>query len=293
MNLESIEFNEGLKVLGNYSFEGCISMTTLIFPSTLEYIGDHCFAACTSLTNNINLHNNIKFIGDNAFSSCYNIISITSYLNNDVYIGHNPFLCVNYLKKLIIYSNYLNFINLFSENQFIESIILDFHQSATLPSLSHLEELNNLSINCHNYSITLPSNFISSENISVSIYGNIKSIPDDSFTDANISVFIYCSLSSVKGDFLKNAKACQKIIVGPYYSGKTFGGLKITSVENICELKPSKKLSGGAIAGITLAAIAVVAGFAVGFVYIYKIRKTQNKIDNKIALEKMVFEDFG
>lgn len=96
--LASIDFAEGLTLIGNEAFldcplleelafpaslievrdrafEGCVKVATISLPSSLKTIGASAFAALPSLTDLI-IPENVTAIGENAFASCENLKSV-------------------------------------------------------------------------------------------------------------------------------------------------------------------------------------------------------------------------
>jgi len=61
---------------GEYTFNGCTSLTTISFGSTARNIDKYCFSGCTGLTSVV-IPNQIETIGDGAFQDCSNLESIT------------------------------------------------------------------------------------------------------------------------------------------------------------------------------------------------------------------------
>lgn len=62
--------------IGENSFYGCSSLTSVIIPLSVTSIGDYAFNFCTSLTA-ITIPENVTSIGWGAFLSCHNLTSIT------------------------------------------------------------------------------------------------------------------------------------------------------------------------------------------------------------------------
>ena len=62
--------------IGNYAFDGCISLTSITIPSSITSIGDYAFRNCRSLTS-ITIPNSVTSIGGYAFSGCRSLTSIT------------------------------------------------------------------------------------------------------------------------------------------------------------------------------------------------------------------------
>lgn len=86
--LKYVEFKEGLKSLGNFSFFRCYSLTTVILPESLDYIGESCFRSCK--ITNITIPNNVRTILGWAFGECKSLttINLPSSLEK---INTNPF----------------------------------------------------------------------------------------------------------------------------------------------------------------------------------------------------------
>lgn len=68
-NLKKVTFNEGLVKIESYSFLGCKSIESIVFPSTLRTIGYSGFQDCTNLKQ-ISLNEGLVCIESDAFSRC-------------------------------------------------------------------------------------------------------------------------------------------------------------------------------------------------------------------------------
>lgn len=68
-NLKKVTFNEGLVKIESYSFLGCKSIESIVFPSTLRTIGYSGFQDCTNLKQ-ISLNEGLVSIESEAFSRC-------------------------------------------------------------------------------------------------------------------------------------------------------------------------------------------------------------------------------
>ena len=75
-NLLSADLPEGLKRIGDRAFKDCVSLPTIVFPSTLTTIGEAAFESCESLYG-IRLPEGLRIIRDYAFYRCYGLTSIT------------------------------------------------------------------------------------------------------------------------------------------------------------------------------------------------------------------------
>ena len=74
--LERVNLNEGLKSIGNSSFENSNSIKELKFPSTLKSIGEKSFYETSSLVK-LELNDGLETIGENAFLGCRSLKSVT------------------------------------------------------------------------------------------------------------------------------------------------------------------------------------------------------------------------
>ena len=81
---------KGVKVIGDWAFENCKSLTNINIPNSVTTIGEHAFSDCDSLTS-INIPNSVTTIGDGSFEYCVSLTSIT-IPNSVVTIIGNPFL---------------------------------------------------------------------------------------------------------------------------------------------------------------------------------------------------------
>ena len=91
---------EGVKVIGNYAFAYCNTLTNIKIPDSVISIGDYAFAGCETLTS-IKIPNGVISIGDSAFQECYSL-AIINLSNNVTSIGERSFYWCNSLKKIEI-----------------------------------------------------------------------------------------------------------------------------------------------------------------------------------------------
>ena len=80
---------KGVKVIGNWAFKWCNSLTSINIPNSVTTIGDAAFAFCYSLTS-INIPNSVTTIGNWGLGACKSLTSIT-IPNSVVTIIGNPF----------------------------------------------------------------------------------------------------------------------------------------------------------------------------------------------------------
>jgi len=88
--LKTAVVQNGIKHIGNQSFDGCSKLTSVSLPDGLESIGNSAFAGCDALTD-VSIPNSVTSIGRMAFFWCSSITSIeipggvTAILDNTFY----------------------------------------------------------------------------------------------------------------------------------------------------------------------------------------------------------------
>ena len=75
-NLKTIIWPDSLQSIGNYAFEGCISLEKVTLPDTISDIGDEVFAYCSSLEE-INIPQAMTYIPSTMFYDCRNLTKVT------------------------------------------------------------------------------------------------------------------------------------------------------------------------------------------------------------------------
>jgi hypothetical protein len=75
IGLTSITFGASLESIGNLAFSGCTSLTSVIIPDSVTSIGDIAFSGCTSLTSVI-IPDSVTSIGFSAFQGCTSLASV-------------------------------------------------------------------------------------------------------------------------------------------------------------------------------------------------------------------------
>ena len=74
-SLTSVYISEGVTTIGDSAFYGCTSLTSIYIPNSVTSIGSGVFGECTSLTS-VNIPEGITSIGDGAFKNCTSLKSI-------------------------------------------------------------------------------------------------------------------------------------------------------------------------------------------------------------------------
>ena len=135
--------------IGDYAFNGCINVTSIILSDNVTNIGLYAFSGCSRLKN-ITLPNNITILNDYAFSGCSSLTSIT-IPNSVTSIGLYAFNGCSSLQNINIPTN----ITIINDNTFNGCISL---ASITIPN-SVISIGNNVFNKCSNLiSITIPNN---------------------------------------------------------------------------------------------------------------------------------------
>ena len=94
--------NSQLTTIGDYAFEDCTSLTSIVIPDRVTTIGDSAFWGCDSLTSVI-IGNNATTIGEEAFAWCESLISVTFGENSQlITIGDRAFDGCSSLTSIVI-----------------------------------------------------------------------------------------------------------------------------------------------------------------------------------------------
>ena len=67
---------DGVTSIGDYAFDTCTSLTSIVIPDSVTSIGERAFSSCNALTT-LTIPNSVTSIGDNAFTYCYVLKSLT------------------------------------------------------------------------------------------------------------------------------------------------------------------------------------------------------------------------
>ena len=89
-DIRKIIINEGVKSIGNYSFQQCVRLDSIVIPEGVERIGERAFMECKELRW-IVIPKSVNTIGESAFMGCCNLVSITNHNPNPVYLHTTTF----------------------------------------------------------------------------------------------------------------------------------------------------------------------------------------------------------
>ncbi len=105
-NIEEVILNEGIQLLGTFSFYDCRQLKSITIPKSVKSIGRFCFSACYNLEEVI-LQEGLETIDDRCFFNCENlkIISIPSSVNS---LGFECFGQCRNLEKIVLPPNFLD-----------------------------------------------------------------------------------------------------------------------------------------------------------------------------------------
>ena len=106
-DIESCVINENCKIINDYAFQDCTSLSSISIPSGVISIGSYAFFNCSSLET-ISIPNSVETLGSYAFSSCSSL-EFNEY-DNALYLGNseNPYLCLYKAKDRDIDSCIIN-----------------------------------------------------------------------------------------------------------------------------------------------------------------------------------------
>ena len=107
-NMEIISFDElqyfiSLTSIGDYAFNGCGELTSMIIPDNVISIGNSAFNGCSGMTGSLTIPNSVTSIGKSAFDGCCGLTGSLTIPNSVTSIGYRAFRgCSGFIGDLII-----------------------------------------------------------------------------------------------------------------------------------------------------------------------------------------------
>lgn len=102
--ITTVKLSHGATEICDSAFEGCVALTDIDIPYTVEEIGKKAFYGCTGFNDCIVIPENVGSIGDFAFAYCSNLVRVCYYgdcpetVATNIYVGTKTTLCSNVLK---------------------------------------------------------------------------------------------------------------------------------------------------------------------------------------------------
>ena len=193
--VKSVVINNGVTSIGDYSFDGCTSLTSITIPDSVTSIGDWTFSDCTSLTS-ITIPDSVTSIGWEAFHNCTKLTSIT-IPNSVTSVGYRAFSNTGY------YNNSSNWDN--------DVLYIGSHLIEAKTSLSGEYTIKN-GTKCIG-----PSAFYNCTSLtSITIPNSVTSIGYDAFEDCTnlISITIPDSVTSIGDGTFYNCISLTSVTIG-------------------------------------------------------------------------------
>ncbi len=136
-----IVFENYLEYIGNDSFSGCESLTSVTIPSNVISIGEGAFEDCWNIKN-INIPKNVKSIGGSAFCHCQNLVSINLPETLEI-IKEYTFYGCGAIKNIVIPES-ITTIEKFAFKGCVSLMSISIPQSVTTIGESAFESCKNL-----------------------------------------------------------------------------------------------------------------------------------------------------
>ena len=75
IGITSVVLPDSVQEIGDFSFKGCTGLKSVVIPNSVQKIGSHAFEDCSSLIS-VSIPSSVQTIGDNAFDYCKSLTSM-------------------------------------------------------------------------------------------------------------------------------------------------------------------------------------------------------------------------
>ena len=75
IGITSVVLPDSVQEIGDFSFQGCTGLKSVVIPNSVQKIGRHAFEGCSSLIS-VSIPSSVQTIGDNAFDYCKSLTSM-------------------------------------------------------------------------------------------------------------------------------------------------------------------------------------------------------------------------
>ena len=109
LSLTSVTLPSSLETIGDYCFSGCTSINKIVLPESLKSVGNYCFNSCIALPS-IDLPDSVSFMGQYSFKGCksltgINIPSSVKSLEFGCFLGCTSLIIVNIPSSVMVLYN--------------------------------------------------------------------------------------------------------------------------------------------------------------------------------------------
>lgn len=205
INLEEINFSEGLESIGSFAFWSCSNLKSVYLPEGLLTIADSAFWSCYKLES-ISLPKSLQKIGSNAFKGCNGLANFFVDPENEVFSNDENGVLYN-KEKTVLYNYPAN-------STSTEFTVPSSVTSVSSAAFANTSNIKNIVI--ENNVIQIGNSVFQNSSVeSISLSESLTAIPDYTFDGCeNLSqVNIPDSVTSIGVAAFRNCTSIQKIVL--------------------------------------------------------------------------------